>query len=73
MQRRDEEKSYATPEKERAFQAFLAATTYYAACSHGHIAWIGDDRQTQAEAQADADAHDAAKHGGTRRAVVLSN
>lgn len=52
----------------------LAATkTWWASCETKHAFWAGPDRASYAKAQADAEAHDAEKHGGEATASVLNS
>jgi hypothetical protein len=69
----EQEESFATPEKERAFRARQNSTTWYAACETYHPYWAGPDRATEDEATADGHAHDVRKHGGEETAIIFSS
>lgn len=50
----------------------MQTTQWYAMCEYGHEPWIAPYlRYSEVHAQADADAHDSAAHGGSRTAIVL--
>lgn len=60
-------------EKAEAFGALSPNTSWYAACQSGHAFWAGADRNSYGAAQADATAHDRARHGGSSTAVVINS
>jgi hypothetical protein len=56
----------------KSYDRHMQTTQWYAVCEYGHEPWISQYlRYSEVHAQADADAHDAAAHGGTRTATVL--
>jgi hypothetical protein len=59
-------------ERSERLKNALADGGWYAACEAGHPFWSGAEHDAFDDAQADADAHDLARHGGTPTAVVLN-
>lgn len=49
-----------------------ATGPWYAECESGHPLWTGPEHDDYEGAQADATAHDNARHGGAPTAVVLN-
>jgi hypothetical protein len=47
-----------------------ASQVYYGFCDVDHAQWIGPNRSSRDDAQADCDAHNNSRHGGSQYATV---